>query len=44
MGLDVLQGLKAKQEAKMKRNSLDFEGKDGNLEKGSEGEMNQVGL
>ncbi|KAG6584235.1 hypothetical protein SDJN02_18796, partial [Cucurbita argyrosperma subsp. argyrosperma] len=38
---DVLQGLKAKQEAKMKRNSMDFEGKDGNLEKGSEGEMNQ---
>ncbi|TYJ99140.1 uncharacterized protein E5676_scaffold248G003460 [Cucumis melo var. makuwa] len=38
---DVLQGLKAKQEAKKKRNLLDFEGKQGNSEKGSEGEINQ---
>ncbi|CAK9311931.1 unnamed protein product [Citrullus colocynthis] len=36
---DVLQGLKAKQEAKAKRNLLDFEGKQGNS--GSEGEINQ---
>ncbi|KGN64292.1 uncharacterized protein LOC101220404 [Cucumis sativus] len=38
---DVLQGLKAKQEAKKKRNLLEFEGKMGNSEKGSEGEINQ---
>lgn len=44
VGLDVLQGLKAKQEAKKKRNLLDFEGKQGNSEKGSEGEINQVGF
>lgn len=43
VGLDVLQGLKAKQEAKKKRNLLEFEGKMGNSEKGSEGEINQVG-
>ncbi|XP_023542081.1 uncharacterized protein LOC111802061 [Cucurbita pepo subsp. pepo] len=39
---DVLQGLKAKQEAKMKKSMLDFEGKLQKFEKETEGDSNQI--